>query len=180
MINDISIDIETFGSVLGSSIAQIGAVVRVPEMSLNPDKQLSTFFVVVNDPGGIFMPATIRWHKEQVGDSLGKQSDARSLDDALSLFRSWLRRYNAQEEGEARLWTHATFDIPQLDAAFHRSSLPRVPWHYRNCRDLRTLYDFAGGRPKLDPIGKTHNALDDAIYQLHEIEECLHRIQERT
>ena len=38
-------------------------------------------------------------------------------------------------------------------------------YHYRDTRDLRTLYELAGGRPNIQNTDK-HNALSDAIIQL--------------
>ena len=41
---------------------------------------------------------------------------------------------------ENRIWSHATFDAPVLDATF-RAVDKVLPWHYRDNRDLRTLFD---------------------------------------
>ena len=161
LVIDISIDIETFALGTNASIAQIGAAVS----------PVDTFFVVVDAPPGTFCPATIRWHAAQPGDTIGSVEDAVGLREALSRFDAWLLKKKVHNPGEGLLWTHATFDIPRLAEAYDRAGRD-TPWHYRNCRDLRTLYDLAGGRPELPPVGTSHNALDDALYQLQEIQAC--------
>lgn len=167
---DISIDIETLSSKTNASIVQIGAVYQLPEEAVE-------FFCVVDDPSGVIEPETVRWHMEVGGgiNSLGTRCDAIPLRAALDIFAQYLKEAGATVDGGAALWTHATFDIPRLAEAYQRALWYGVPWHYRNCRDLRTLYDLAGGRPKID-LPKTHNALDDAKRQLREIEACRARM----
>jgi hypothetical protein len=161
---EISIDLETFSSAPNASIAAIGATCGDGD----------DFYAVVHDPEGAWDPATIRWHTQQKepARNVGDNRHASVLCDALIFFSRWLERRGANREGAARLWTHATFDMPVLESAYRRADL-KIPWHYRNCRDLRTLYDFAGGRPTLDPVGAGHHALDDAKYQLNEVMHCL-------
>lgn len=171
---DISIDLETFDSAPDASIATIGAVAVGPA-----GVEDGHFYVVVDDPGGSWSPETVRWHAQQVGDTLGRsEGPAMPLVVVLDEFSRWLHYYSANKEGKARLWTHATFDMPVLESAYRRADLER-PWFYRNCRDLRTLYDLAGGRPKLERVGTHHNALDDARYQMGEVQHCLEILEDR-
>lgn len=168
---DISVDLETFASTPDASVASIGAAIEV-------DGELETFYRTVNDPDGRFDPRTIRWHatQEDPRASTGADEKAVGLQLALKDFALWLRKLGADVDGWARIWTHATFDIPVLDCAYGRAAVYR-PWHYRNCRDLRTLYDLAGGRPELPQVGTSHRAVDDAIYQLREVQWCLERLR---
>jgi hypothetical protein len=165
-MNDISIDLETFDSAPDASLAAIGAV----------STSGNVFYRVVNDPGGSWSPKTMRWHatQEGVAENLGATEEAVPLETALQEFADWLGVERAHQEGGARLWTHATFDMPVLASAYKRAGI-RTPWHHRNCRDLRTLYDLTGGRPDLVNTG-AHHALRDAVYQLEEVQVCLARM----
>lgn len=171
-MRDLSIDIETLASGTNAALTQIGACYR------DADGELVTFFADVLDDTGVYSATTLQWHRTQGGVAL-PGPDARRWTAALPHdFNAWLREAGAHVEGAAALWTHATFDIPRLGDAYERLGM-RAPWHYRNCRDLRTLYDLAGGRPTLPRVGEHHNALDDAIYQLGEIEACRKHLSER-
>lgn len=171
MMRDISIDIEALGSGTNAALTQIGACYRV-----NPGG-LATFFTCVDDPTGTFDPAAIRWHIAQGGRGIlwnpedGTGGAYPPLAEALEKFADWL---GGGRPGDL-LWTHATYDIPRLAEAYARAGWKKPPWRWPNCRDLRTLYDLAGGRPHTEG-DKTHNALDDAIRQLEEIEECRWRL----
>lgn len=173
---EISIDLETFSSAPDASIATIGVAAR-----RHPDHCVNGLYLVVDDPDGRFTPDTIRWHASQedpastTGASAGRGKEM-PLEDALRALSKFLTSLNADTEGEARIWTHATFDMPVLESAFVRAGISWRPWHYRNCRDLRTLYDLSGGRPELDRVGTHHNALDDAVYQLYEVEACFRQM----
>ena len=166
----IMIDIETFALTPNAALASIGAVVW------DGTGWGDEFYMVVDDPDGDFSPSTIRWHGDQrnMAATVGMGTEAVHYIGALNLFSEWLRKHGAMVEG-TRIWSHATFDIPVLTSAYKRAELP-VGWHHRNCRDLRTLYDLAGGRPSLPAIGTSHNALDDARYQKEEVYVCYHQL----
>lgn len=159
----ISIDVETFDNSPDSALATIGAVsTEGPE-----------FYKVVEDPNGSYSPRTIRWHanQENTASNVGADVDPVSLRTGLFSFSNWLRDHGAEREGEAHLWAHANFDFPVLKMAYDRVSI-QVPWHYRNTRDLRTLYALSGIRPTFEVEG-VHHALRDAKYQLKEVRACL-------
>jgi hypothetical protein len=167
-VTDISIDLETLASCPGASIAAIGVA------TVNTYGDRDQLRLIVDDPGGIFEPRTVRWHKLQPPQSLGMDEEALHLHDALYELEEFLHTKGAKNEGAARIWSHATFDIPILADGYRRIAT-RVPWHYRNCRDLRTLYDLAGGRPEV-PSAIEHDALADAIAQLEEVRICMARL----
>jgi exodeoxyribonuclease VIII len=166
---EISVDLETASSSPDAAIMAIGAA----------SSGGATFECYVDDPQGAWSPDTIRWLAAQSSPHsiVGTAKESTSLLYALREFGQWLLRLRADQESEARLWTHATFDMPILELAYLRAQLSR-PWHYRNCRDLRTLYDLAGGRPTREenPNPNEHNALSDAQHQLREVQICLGRL----
>lgn len=181
---DVSLDLETFGAQPGASIATIGVVIATRVLGDNDllywinEREL---YLVVDDPEGEWSPATIRWHTRQKNPpgNVGADPDGvvMPLNVALRrLIMFLMDEAQAHKEGEAAVWTHATFDAPIVDAARLRAGLDKPVWHYRNSRDLRTLYDLAGGRPKI-PNVEGHNALADARQQLEEVKACLRKLQ---
>lgn len=159
----ISIDLETASSNSDASIFTIGGA----------SSGGSYFYIVVDDPGGSWSPDTVRWlaQQEQSKQVVGVGYHRYPLYEALTQFSKWLGDLGAGHEGAVCIWTHATFDMPVLETAYQRAGIKR-PWHYRNCRDLRTLYWLAGGRPQVIHTGK-HHALNDAEALLREVKECL-------
>lgn len=169
-MRDISIDIEALGSGANAALTQIGACWRA-----DVPGGLITFRVDVLDDTGTYDAKAMQWHRKQDGYAL-PGPDAVPLDEALGRLSDWLLRAGAKKRGEGLLWTHATYDIPRLAEAYARLEWLKPPWVWPNCRDLRTLYDLAGGRPNVESP-KTHDALDDAIRQLEEIEACRRRLE---
>jgi exodeoxyribonuclease VIII len=194
MIVHISLDIETFSSRGDASIASIGAyafTLHKTDMGIGfPDafSNQPTFYTVVNDPDGHFNPETIRWHAKQENPVIttGGNMPAQSLPKAIRHLTHWLNTLRRYEKVEGKhdllIWSHATFDAPIISLAAARCGEPN-PWGYRDARDLRTLYQIAGGRP--DPTERTrhlelvpHSALDDAIWQAWEIAMCFEQISQ--
>lgn len=171
----ISVDVEAFASAPDASIASIGAVAA---RRGEPEDKWSSFYAVVDDPDGRFDTSTIRWHaaQENTLENIGAEQIAVPLGRSLERFANWLFRHKSNMEGACRIWSHATFDIPVLISGYRRAGSEVVPWNYRNCADLRTLYWMSGGRPKVEHEGK-HHALHDAEAQLKEVFECLRRIE---
>ena len=171
----VSIDIETLALRHGASIATIGAcaVSQILRPSDTPSV-FDDFYVVIDDPGGAIEPSCVRWHVAQDDPAGNLGIEAVSLEEGLQELSAWMKQMGANEKGAARIWSHATFDVPIIEAAYQRLNL-ESPWDYRNCRDLRTLYDLAGGCPPV-PNERVHNALSDAVAQMQEIQFCLNRI----
>jgi len=56
-----------------------------------------------------------------------------------------------------------------------------LPFHYRQTRDIRTLTHLAGhqrNESTIDPKDKTHNALEDCLYQVKYCVECFNKLKE--
>lgn len=173
---DISIDLETLSSdPRGASLATIGLAAQDFETG-----QIWTGYWVTNDPTGIIEPETVRWHIAQgaPASAIGIEHVV-PIGTALEQLGALLKmEFKAHREGTCRIWTHATFDIPQLAIAYKRLGMKHT-WFYRNCRDLRTLYDLAGGRPHVENHNP-HNALADAVAQLEEVRLCLEILERRS
>ena len=74
----------------------------------------------------------------------------------------------------------SVFDIAILNYAFNQVQV-KLPWHFRNVRDVRTVTDLTYGHidPK-DYVDGTvaHNALSDAIYQANYLSDMLKKIED--
>jgi hypothetical protein len=157
---DVMIDTETLGTVPGSAILSIGAVM------FGPSGLGSSFYAPVLlqscvDCGLTMDPKTIIWWMGQSDDARAAafRADAAPLIQVLLDFSNWF-----VEQRALRPWSHgACFDVPILEAAYKACFIP-PPWSFWNVRDTRTLYDLAG--VKVDrSSGTHHNALDDAKAQ---------------
>ncbi len=89
-----------------------------------------------------------------------------TLEQALGRFRQFCSR-------DMLVWSH-NYDIGKLQEAYNAIG-ERLPFPYRNWRDIRTLISLAKcSLPKRtagDP--KTHNALEDAIYQVQYVSKMI-------
>lgn len=168
----IMVDLETLSSSPTAAIIQIGAVVF-------NIKELGPVFKVTIDlqsamANGEVSASTLRWWMSQSDKARESVMNGDpSLFDALTSFRRWVlyqagissHSYGDEAKNEFKFWAHATFDFPILESA-SRSSNVALPYHHRQCRDLRTLEEFYGNRIEWPSrAGVHHDALDDAIYQ---------------
>lgn len=166
-VPDIMIDLETFDVLPTSSIAQIAAV-----------SKSESLYHTVNDPGGSFDVRTIRWHLSQSSNSAGKTREEVPLEWSLQELTRMMENHVAGVEGAVRIWSDLSFDIPILVMAYHRVGM-EVPWHRRNIRDRRTMYERGGGRKRVfNPT--PHNAFADAKAQMEELQIIQRRIQQWT
>jgi len=94
--------------------------------------------------------------------------DARDLRHSLLAFSEF---YN----GNANVWCHTTFDIPILVNAYKVCSLS-LPFDYKKSRDIRTLVALSGITVDTKQQGKTHNALDDCLFQIRYCMDCFRAI----
>lgn len=184
------VDLETVGTVPGSVIFAIGAV-----MFDEVTKELGgTFYAEISQHSciehGLTMDSdTIAWWNKQ--DPAAKQAYMRtkegghSLPEALAAFSDWLSGimyndwlYEREMEGgvppkdmrsNLEMWGNGSdFDNAFLQVAYRNTDIP-LPWKFWNNRCYRTL---KGLYPvvSLKRVGTHHNALDDAKSQaLHAI-----------
>lgn len=128
------IDLETMGNTSTAAIVAIGVcpfeVDRVGEPAMWViDLQESL------DYGMTVSASTIMWWLEQSDEArLSILQEPNPLLDVLKVIRDCGAEY---------FWGHGTFDLPILANTYLAVGM-RIPWHYRNARDLRTLWHMAG------------------------------------
>lgn len=169
-MSDIMVDIETLGSDPGSVILSIGAVsFTSPDMceeSVSPwvgnefYRTIDIFSCLMH--GLTINHETVKWWREQSDEAkIAAQpiGGVVTLSRALAEFAKYVRGH-----GLPRVWAKGPdFDLVVLHSAYKAVGLA-VPWQYRNARDVRTIYDLAGGI-KEPTNGVDHSALDDAKNQ---------------
>lgn len=170
---DVSIDLETLGTRLGSCITQIGLCAFSANYPFAGAGRKEGLQLHVNaqeqiDRGALVDWSTVSWWLQQEETARNAlragQENAHDLEHALHLVNQWFREMFPDKE--PCVWGYgATFDVAQLEIAYQRMSVP-MPWNFRNVRDLRTLVglhaDFQISRPRAQ---RAHIALDDAVAQ---------------
>jgi hypothetical protein len=163
-MNNLMIDLETWGTQCGSAIRSIGAVQFDPygtttgaEFYMNISDASCEAHGLVKDAG------TVTWwsqQTQQARDSLLK--DQRTLTEAAMAFDEFFRRCRA-----VFVWGQgASFDPVIWEGAMIKIKR-RVPWKFWDVRCTRTAYDMGRFNPKtVRRSGTYHNALDDAKHQV--------------
>lgn len=175
---DIMIDLETLGTKADSHVISIGACA----FDIEYERITNVFYGVLDYAdqqklGRTIDFQTVKWWLSQ-SDEAKKVFDSKPsvsegvFGSALSTFEV---RYSSSvllqfiewvESIEDRtVWGNgSTFDISIMENLLHAFDT-RVPWRYTKVNDLRTFVRFLGKGKKVEKLGITHNALDDAISQ---------------
>jgi len=164
---NVMIDIETLSTRPGGLILSIGGVV------FSKDGLHNEFYRNVETLSSLFAgfsvdPDTVRFWNNQ------------PFDTRAILFNSPVRVEQALFgltqfiPHDARVWAKGPdFDLVMLQTAYEKIG-ERIPWAYRNARDVRTILDIgmrAGIVAPLlfPPTVQKHSALEDAKYQANQV-----------
>jgi len=170
-MNDIMIDLETFGKGNNAAILTIGAC----RFDITTGEIGHRFSIGINPTQnfeyGDIDPKTVLWWMSQTTAAKSSifemlNEDSEDLDVALEVMQEVLK-INSKD----KLWSNgATFDLVILRNAHQRTQIT-CPWDYWQERDVRTIVDLGRRIHKYDPkksmpfTGTEHNSLDDAIHQ---------------
>jgi oligoribonuclease (3'-5' exoribonuclease) len=173
-MKDLMIDIETLDTKSTAVITQIGACLFDRQTG-----EIGDTFLVNLSVGDALMfgltvnEETISWWRQQLNRSW--LNSPIKFKTALAAFLNFCEKRTIKA-----VWSHATFDIPILTNAFRVCKL-ELPFHFRDCRDIRTLVDLAGiSKDEMKAkttAEKTHNALDDCIYQVEYCVNCFKKLK---
>lgn len=161
---DIMLDIETFSTSANGLIVQV-AMAQFDRNTAQV-KSSTTINIDVEDSlkhGFIMEEETLDWwatQPKEIFESL--QVNPFSCEEAYNCIKQFI-------PFGAVIWSHATFDVPMLaNFCIKVSGDKKLPWAYKNARDIRTLVDLAGlDLDKYDwEKEKTHNALSDVLFQI--------------
>lgn len=172
-MKDLMVDIETLGSSPNSVITQIGACYFDRHSGEIGDKFLVNIRIQDCLDWGLKVDGeTIKWWFGQTFDKTFLK-DAVDLTKALGQFREFAKE-TRKKNGAA--WAHSTFDFPILANAYRTVNLSE-PFPYRAMRDIRTLVDLANLPYEKPKEEKTHNGLDDCLYQVSYCVKCLNQLR---
>lgn len=173
-MKDIMLDIETLGHNPNSAIIQVsmayfdrytGKIDRT--MKCNVSKKSSLYYGLTTNK------STLDWW--QSTPELRQQFD--EMNKRAEGLKYALKRVSDFISPSARLWSYANFDIPILESAFIATGM-RLPWNYKNVRDIRTLTDLADLDLKtLDWSKKTHDSMDDVKFQIEYCVKCFRKLK---
>lgn len=178
----ISLDSETLSLDSNPLILAIGAVAFDPYGNDTPDSlRKHSFYVTVNvsgqkEYGRDIDPQTVMWWLSQSDAArmaiVERQKRAVYMPGAMASFAQWV-----EEVGGTHLWSHGAAE----DAVWIRNACAvtsmRFPFHYRNIRDTRTVFDLLDTPEIVVPGLVDHYALDDAIYQALRVQEAYRRLK---
>ena len=174
-MQDVMLDLETWGTRPGSALRSIGAV----QFDAATDATGRTFYRNIEkesclDAGLSIDPHTLEWWERQSPESLAAlNTDPTPLATVVAQFEEWWRA------GAARyVWCQGgNFDEP-LWAAACVAVKWAPPWKYWDARCTRTIYHAARFDPRsLSRQGMHHNALDDALFQVQCVQESVRRLR---
>jgi hypothetical protein len=174
---DIMVDIEA----LGDAVCQIGAC----SFDRDTGEIHEEFLVNITPKSCIDAGLGLRWgpvnfwlQEASNGSPLTWTEDPIDLYAALQLFNNFFIQVKEKHGGYRGVWSHATYDMPQLHKAYRAAKVPQE-WNYKRERDIRTLVDLA--KVTLKKVEhkekKTHDALDDCRYQVEYSVECFKKLK---
>lgn len=169
-MNHLMIDMEFLDTRPTAAILSIGAVFFDPE----EQKIGNTFYTTVSADdcvrrhGMTISADTVKWWIDQDIKAIKAAFDTDKvmmLELALIKFANFV---SSVPSDKLIVWSQGSIDLEILKFAWTKLSDPKakIPWMFRNERDLRTAWALF---PNLDVPRKSgttkHNALDDAINQ---------------
>jgi hypothetical protein len=163
-MQDVMVDLETWGTRPGCMFRSLGAVFFDPETGSLGDEFYSNISEISckklkmhKDPG------TVEWWSQPDKALANKQLavDPEPIVDVLGKFVTFWRNGRGMH-----FWSQGlNFDEPLLGWAFHAAGM-KAPWDFYRAQDTRTVYRIAGLNTfTIKRAGTYHNALDDAKHQ---------------
>jgi len=168
---DLMLDIETLATSNNAVVTQIGVCAFDIE-SGNYDTDLGDSGLCINlqiqdqlDRGRVITQRTLFWWLEQILQT-NKCTWMKYLYGPVSAIQLLQKYTSTHCAKNFNVWSH-TFDtniMSDLSSMYNH----KLPWTYRQQRDIRTLTCLAGYKKKqqVEGFDKTHNALDDCLYQI--------------
>jgi len=169
----VTLDIETLGTAPGAAIVQVAAVLFNRHGTIINEVQ---YRIREESWSGYTMdPATVSWWMTQPDEAReavfgGDDRDKDTLRSALTGLGYWFASMKTAY-GELPIWSHASFDMPILQAAYRQEGMA-FPLNHRMFRDIRTLTHLTGVQ-KTKVEGIAHTALDDCRNQAKYISKAL-------
>lgn len=174
-VNNVMLDLETFGTIPGSVIRSLGAVVFDPDS----DALGAEFYMNIDDGSCLSLGLTkdkntVDWWAKPDKAQANKQllTDQKPILTVLKEFGAWFIKNRG-----IFLWGQgANFDEVLLACAY-RAAKMKQPWQFSDARDTRTAYDISKFNTySVKRQGTYHNALDDAKHQSRCVQASYRRV----
>jgi len=173
-MNNLMLDLETFGKKAGAAIVSIAAV----QFDLATGKTGKTFYQNIDlqsclNAGLKVSGDTVMWWMKQEEKARRKLTEnTLDIQRALSAFNEFIDSIPIDEFAEyndlgLKIWGNsARFDLGILEVAY-TALKAEAPWKYYNERDVRTLVSFAPEiKQNMTFEGVPHDALADCYHQI--------------
>jgi len=165
-MQDVMVDMETWGKRPGCMMRSLGAVFFDPETGALGDE----FYCNISDASCKKLkmhkdPDTVEWWGKPDMALANKQlaEGQEPIDEVLKKFNAFWRAGKG-----IHFWSQGlNFDEPLLSWAYHAAGWQDKPWNFSKAQDTRTAYRLAQFNPyNIKRNGTYHNALDDAKHQV--------------
>lgn len=172
-LEHLSVDLETLGTEPGAVITQIGVSAFAADHTLRVTLNFRIDPQSALDHGLHVSWSTISWWLQQAEKPRVDMAKQEGMALAVALIE--LRRFvhsNCTED--VKVWGNgAGFDITLLEAAYRMCGLgKKIPWAFRNVRDMRTLMALVPSSLRVSPTVE-HDAMYDADAQALSIQNAL-------
>ena len=177
-MKDVMLDIETLDTRVGGVITSIGAV----EFDIHTGELGRDFYATIDarkaEAEGFTLRAdTVLWWMQQ---ELAARKELYAPERPQVSTKKALNRLAAFWPGNARFWSHATFDFVMVSHAYQHLGI-KMPYSFRVGMDIRTLLTLTKDKDQkafeseicdTSRVGIAHNALDDAKSQVKHVCSC--------
>lgn len=174
-MKDLMIDIETMGVTSNAVMIQLAAVYFNPHTKETGDK----FSICIDEnscleKGFLTDQSTKNWWAKQNQNVLKSiQNNAINIQDAIDSFCDFLPKNTY----DLRVWSHATFDFVIVQNYLQK--LTKKKFNHKNAMDIRTLiYLSEIDLDNYDWSQKTHDALDDCLFQINYCSDAIRKIKD--
>jgi hypothetical protein len=169
-MNDLMLDLETFGVDPGCIVIQIGACIFDKNTGQIGEKFSYNIDARDSKKQGFFddMDTVLWWMRQSKEAQNSVLDNAFTVKESLDAFVTFVSNKKID-----RVWCHKGFDFPLL-AAYYKKMDMAFPLRHQTFRDLHTILDFARMNIKnRNRKGIHHNGIDDCIFQVEYLVECL-------
>lgn len=170
-MNNLMLDIETLGVSTEAPLISIGAVFFEPLTGECGDEFYRVITLSSALENCLVDPRTLQWWMTQSDAARAVFNDPSAVDlhGALQEFSNFIQ---SRGNDDVQVWGNgASFDNAILAAVYRKHGL-KLPWRFRNDRDVRTIVELAKCLKNVDVRASfsinsndAHHALRDAKFQ---------------
>lgn len=178
----IMIDIETLSNKPNAAVLAYSALpfsfTENPEESRGMLQNRITYAIQLSEQADRHIDAkTLQWWIDQPDTFMEVCHDSVHPQDALRGLREFIQQQckkHVIHTSEVKIWAKSpSFDLVILKSLAEEHHI-KMPWHYRNERDVRTLFAMANYTPEINEA--SHYPWQDCVQQIQQCQEAHKRI----